>query len=425
MSKGIEAAPPEPHAVCLSRGHTPSNSVARGFIMGSSSIFGVGSAIFAAFAAFSCAGADPGPADGEGGATTEGGAGAGSESGASGGSEAGGSDAGKPEEHVTFVAGVKVDTLAGSDTAGHTDGPASVARFSNPVNVVVTPQGETYVSDFDNGAIRRVSADAKQVATLFQDPRLVRPFGLTLGADGTLYVQADGNPSGQVETTTGTIWRIDTVTGEGTILAENAGRPRGLAYRDDGELVLVDVATHDIRLMNLETSAMQPFAGVSGQPGFTDGMRASARFRNPYGTAWSAQSGELVIADYGNHAVRTITREGLVKTLAGTGAPGMVDGHVSVAQFSGPKDVAVTADGSVYVSDAGNHRVRIIRTDGTVETVAGNGLAGYTNGDGSSARFFGQEGIDVHSQTLRLLVADGTGGEPLPYHRVRMLSLAP
>ncbi len=388
--------------------------------MGSSSIFSALGTIFAALAAISCTGADP--ADGEGGATTEGGAGAGLESG-SAGTEAGGSGPGT--ERVNFVAGVTVDTLAGSDTAGHTDGPASVARFSNPVNVVVTPQGEAYVSDFDNGAIRRVSADAKQVATLFQDPRLVRPFGLALGADGTLYVQADGNPSGQVETTTGTIWRIDPATGEGTILAENAGRPRGLAYRDDGELLLVDVATHDIRLMNLETSAIKPFAGVSGQPGFTDGMRASARFRNPYGTAWSAQSGELVIADYGNHAVRTITREGLVKTLAGTGAPGMVDGHVSLAQFSGPKDVAVAADGSVYVSDAGNHRVRIIRTDGTVETVAGNGLPGYTNGDGSIARFFGQEGIAVHPQTLRLLVADGTGGEPLPFHRVRMLSLAP
>jgi len=395
--------------------------------MGSSSILGVRSVIFAALAAISCAGADPEPADGAGGATTEGGAGAGLESGGSGGTEAGGSDSGpgKPEEHVNFVAGVVVDTLAGSDTAGHADGPASAARFNNPVNVVVTPEGETYVSDFDNSAIRRVSADGKQVGTVFQDPRLVRPFGLAVGADGTLYVEADGNPSGQVETTTGTIWRIDPVTGEGTILAENAGRPRGLAYRDDGVLLLVDLATHNIRLMDLETSAITPFAGVAGQPGFTDGMRASARFRNPYGTAWSPQSGELVIADHGNHAVRTMTREGLVKTLAGTGTPGMVDGHVSVAQFSGPKDVAVAGDGSVYVSDAGNHRVRIIRTDGTVETAAGNGLPGYSNGDGSSAEFFGQEGLDVHPQTLRLLVADGTGGEPLPYHRIRVLSLVP
>jgi streptogramin lyase len=409
------------------RDHTTSKSVARGFIMGSSSIFGARSAIFAALAAISCAGADPGPADGDGGATTDGGAGAGLESAGSGGTESGGSDSdsGKPEEKVDFVAGVSVDTLAGSATPGHTDGPASAARFDNPVNVVVTPQGETYVSDFDNSAIRKVSADGTQVGTLFQDPRLVRPFGLALGADGTVYVEADGNPSGQVETTTGTIWSIDPITGEGTILAENTGRPRGLAYRDDGVLLLVDLATHDIRLMDPETSGITPFAGVSGQPGFTDGMRASARFRNPYGTAWSPQSGDLVIADYGNHAVRSMTQDGLVKTLAGTGEPGMVDGHVSLAQFSGPKDVAVTADGSVYVSDTGNHRVRIIRTDGTVETMAGNGRPGYSNGDGPSAEFFGQEGLDVHPQSGRLFVADGTNGEPLPYHRIRELSLAP
>lgn len=381
--------------------------------MGSLQKLGARSAIFASLAAIACAGGDPGPADGEG-------AGAGS-----GGSETGGSNSDPgPEENVNFVDGVIVDTLAGSDTSGYADGPANGARFSNPVNLVVTPQGDTYVSDFDNSAIRRVSADGKQVGTVFQDPRMVRPFGLALGDDGMVYVEADGNSSGQIETKNGTVWRIDPNTGEGTILAENVGRTRGLAYHDDG-LLLVDLTAHDIRLMNLETSAIAPFAGLAGQPGFTDGMRGSARFRNPYGTAWSPQSGELVIADHGNHAVRTMTREGLVKTLAGTGEPGMVDGHISVAQFSEPKDVAVAEDGSVYVSDTGNHRVRLIRTDGTVETVAGNGSLGYSNGDGSSAEFFGQEGLDIHPQSLRLLVADGTNGEPVPYHRIRLLSITP
>lgn len=375
----------------------------------------------AAFAllGLACAGNDPAAdADADGGIDDTG-----SGAGGAGGSAAGGS-AGKSEESVNFVGGIDVETLAGSEQSGQVDGPTSTARFSNPVNLVVSPQGDLYVCDFDNGAIRKVTSDRKQVETLFQDPRLVRPFGITLDSVGNIYVEADGNPSGQVDTTTGTVWRIDPDTGEGVILAQDVGRPRGLAWRDDGMLVLVDYDAHDIRLMDPDTSTITALAGAEKDSGFVDGMGAAARFRHPCGVAWSSQ-GELLVADFANHAVRVVTHDGEVRTLAGTGEAGMVDGNVTSAQFSYPKDIAVAADGSVYVSDTGNHRIRVIKPDGFVETVAGNGVQGYNNGDGTTAEFFGQEGIDIHGPTHSLFIADGNGGEPLPYHRLRVLTLAP
>jgi sugar lactone lactonase YvrE len=327
-------------------------------------------------------------------------------------------------EIVEFVDGVTVDTLTGSGQPGNVDGPASVARFNNPVNLVVAPGGEAYICDFDNGAIRKVSADGAQVDTVFADPRLVRPFGIAMDPKGILYVEADGNSRGEIDTTTGTIWRIDPGEGKGVILAENVGRPRGLAWRDDGVLVLVDLGMHVVRLMNPETGELTSLAGVLDDKGFADGQGDAARFHNPYGADWSPQ-GDLVLADFGNHSVRMVTRDGVVSTLAGTGKAGMVDGAAASAQFSGPKDVAVAPDGSVYVSDAGNYRIRVIRPDGMVATVAGSGVPGYQNGEGPEARFFGQEGIAMHLQHELLYVADGTDGEPLPYHRLRVLSLAP
>ena len=88
-----------------------------------------------------------------------------------------------------------------------------------------------------------------------------------------------------------------------------------------------------------------------------------------------------------------------------------------------PQDLAIDSQGNVFVSDSGNHRIRRISMNGKVETVAGDGTAGFKDGDGIKSRFFGQEGIDVTADGKTLYVADGTGGEPQPYNRVRKITL--
>lgn len=359
-------------------------------------------------------GSDPGTA-GTGGSAGSGGSdpGAAGEAGASG-------EGGSARTHVEYVEGIEVATLSGSSSPGFVDGPAEEARFDNPVNVVTTSKGEIYVCDFENGAIRLLASDGK-VETVFEDAALIRPFGI-IASGGKLYVEADGNTAGEVDTTTGTIWEIDPAQGTGIVLAENVGRPRGLAAASDGTLVTSDVAAHVMRTFDPETGAVSELAGKSGETGFEDGTAAQARFYHPYGVAWRA-SDELVVADLGNHAIRIVSLSGKVTTLAGTGVAGMVDGAVEEAQFDEPKDVAVAEDGTIYVTDTGNHRIRRITPDGMVQTVAGDGEAGYSNGVGKEARFFAQEGLALTADGASLVVADGTGGEPVPYNRVRILSL--
>ena len=87
-----------------------------------------------------------------------------------------------------------------------------------------------------------------------------------------------------------------------------------------------------------------------------------------------------------------------MQTLAGDGTAGYRDGAGAQARFNAPQGVAVDAGGVVYVADTGNNRIRRIAPDGTVTTVAGDGTAGYRNGAGSQARFNAPRGLAVDGQ---------------------------
>ncbi|KAA0932104.1 NHL domain-containing protein [Streptomyces apricus] len=124
--------------------------------------------------------------------------------------------------------------------------------------------------------------------------------------------------------------------------------------------------------------------GTAGSKG--DGEPAvAAQLNRPYGVAVDG-TGTLYFSDYNNHRVRKITTDGKVSTVAGTGAAGYRgdNGPALSAQLNCPREVAVDGAGAVYVTDAGNHRVRKIATDGTITTVAGTGVAGFS-GDGGLA----------------------------------------
>jgi DNA-binding beta-propeller fold protein YncE len=114
---------------------------------------------------------------------------------------------------------------------------------------------------------------------------------------------------------------------------------------------------------------------------------------------------------------------GAVTTFAGSGDAKTVDGPRLSAAFDLPQAVAVDTAGVVYVTDVGSHRIRMIDTAGTVTTLAGDGVAGFADGSGETAEFFGQEGIAVDPAGHLLFVADGNGGDvSKPYNRIRTIS---
>jgi sugar lactone lactonase YvrE len=112
-----------------------------------------------------------------------------------------------------------------------------------------------------------------------------------------------------------------------------------------------------------------------------------------------------VVADTGNNAIRVIAADGRVTTLAGDGVAGNEDGQGRAARFNGPIGVAAASDGSVYVADTYNDRIRRIAPDGTVTTLAGGAGTGYQDGAIAQALFDTPSGLAI-TDTGDLVVAD-------------------
>lgn len=121
--------------------------------------------------------------------------------------------------------------------------------------------------------------------------------------------------------------------------------------------------------------------------GSENGSLTDARFRDPYGLAFD-RTGNLYVADTGNHAIRRISPEGIVSTYAGSaGESGIVDGAAAAARFNGPQGVASDDAGNLYVADTRNHTIRMVSASGVVSTVAGqSGVAGNVDGPLATAR---------------------------------------
>ena len=158
-----------------------------------------------------------------------------------------------------------------------------------------------------------------------------------------------------------------------------------------GIMVLALAIGSVVRATLLADRAVAPAAVLSvyagdGKVGYVNGAAAVARFSGPFGLAVD-RSGTLFVADTGNNRVRRITTSGLVLDVAGSGVAGYRDGPSDEAQFSGPNAVVVGPDGTVYVGDAGNLRIRAVSPSGVVSTLAGSGKVGYVDGVGASASF--------------------------------------
>ncbi|KGK56484.1 gluconolaconase [Xanthomonas cannabis pv. phaseoli] len=201
--------------------------------------------------------------------------------------------------------------------------------------------------------------------------------------------------------------------------------PYGLAVDAQGTLYIADGGdTNRIRSLRAD-GHVHTLAG--GREGFADGIGAAAAFNTPSGIALD-KAGNLYIADTGNHAIRKLTPQGNVTTLAGDGVAGDRDGAAAQARFNGPVGVAVDTYGRVYVADTYNDRIRVIDADGQVRTVAGGALPGMADGLGTQARFDTPTDLkvdahgdvwvaDMRNDAIRRIAPDGTvstliGGDP-------------
>jgi hypothetical protein len=167
---------------------------------------------------------------------------------------------------------------------------------------------------------------------------------------------------------------VATVDGQG--LSARFESPAGLALvggfpREEHVLVVSDDQSHVLRSVT-PGGRVVTVAGKAGEAGFKDGMGGEARFNAPCFLATRPGWPGVLVSDSGNHAIRLLREEGSVITLAGDGTPGHVDSlEPFQARFRSPQGVAWGRDGTVFVADAGNECIRIISPKGKVSTLTG------------------------------------------------------
>lgn len=180
--------------------------------------------------------------------------------------------------------------------------------------------------------------------------------------------------------------------------------PRGIAVDTSGNVFVADTGNSKVRKIT-PNGLVTTIAG-SGAQGKADGTGATASFNRPYGIA-ADWDGNLYIADTYNHVIRKIAKSGVVTTVAGSGIKGNTDGVGTVASFNFPEDIDVMQPSGyrIYISDTSNNKIRMISDTGVVTTIAGSGAQGSSNGDGVAASFYYPQGIKLDNNG-NLLVCD-------------------
>ena len=249
-----------------------------------------------------------------------------------------------------------ITTIAGTGASGYSGdgGPATAAKIYDPWGVAVDGAGNVYIADYANARVRRVSTSG---------------IISTVAGTGTAGFSGDGGPA----------------------TAAQIRWPCAVAVDAAGSLYILEYG--NVRLRRVSASGIITTVAGNGTTGYSGdgGPATSAQFDDARGVAVD-QFGNIYIADLRNHRIRIVSPNGIINTLAGTGAQGFSGdgGPAASAQLYLPDSVAVDGTGNIYFTDFGNHRVRRISSptpfqQNIITTIAGNGGNGYT-GDGGPAK---------------------------------------
>ncbi|MCK4965445.1 hypothetical protein KAS50_00355, partial [bacterium] len=237
-----------------------------------------------------------------------------------------------------------------------------------------------------NGA-RGFSGDGENAV----DASLYYPFNAAVDAAGNMYIADKSNnrirkvtPAGIISTIAGTGYAG--YYGEGILATEAWLRsPTDVAVDDNGNVYIVDSKNHRIR--KIDNSGIITTVAGSGVAGFygDGGQAIYARLDEPIGIDIDS-NGNLYIADMYNNRIRKVDNSGVITTVVGDGNAGYYGDGVSATSTSlyQPADVDVDGSGNMYIADLMNHRIRKVDGSEIITTVAGSGDAGFS-GDGGSA----------------------------------------
>ncbi len=293
------------------------------------------------------------------------------------------------------VAGVGIRGFSGDG------GAAITAAVDTPTRITVDAVGNIYFVDSGNIRVRKIDTNGRidtiagtgqwgisADGTIATAATLAWPDGLAVDSTGRLLIAESGSERVRRIESNGS---LSTVAGSGELgfngdgilaLDANIGHPSDIALDSQGNLYISETQSQRVRMVDL-SGIVQTIAGTGSTTFSGDGGQAKdATLASPMDVAVFA-SGGYVIADRDNHRIRSVSAEGDIRTIAGNGSSTFSGdgGNGLLAGLKEPSGIAIDSDGSVVFVDFRDSRVRRVRTDGIISTIAGDGVAGF-NGDG-------------------------------------------
>ncbi len=244
------------------------------------------------------------------------------------------------------------------------------------------------------GKLKGTSIDANSIAIKENSTLLKEPQGIVMDAYGTLYI-TDSTSHKIYKVTPEGIMNVIAGTGEAGFQEDSNGAidginsqlnsPKGIALDKSGNLYVADTFNHRIRKITPE-GITSTIAGT-GEAGFQEDSNGAidainSKFNFPSAIV-IANDGNLYVADTANHRIRKITPEGITSTIAGTGEAGFEEDADGInnditSKFNFPSAIVIAEDGSIYVADTSNHRIRrILYGNSATITIAGTGERGF------------------------------------------------
>lgn len=279
--------------------------------------------------------------------------------------------------HKLDTAGT-LTTIAGNGSKGYSgdNGPAKDATFNGMHNVAVTPTGDLYIADSWNHCIRKIGGKTGIITTI--------------AGTGKPGFGGDGGPA------SGAVFNF--------VMCVSLNSANDKLY-------LADLKNLRIRMVDLRTSIVSTVAG-NGKKGIpTDGSLATeSSLVDPRAVAVDSKD-NIYILERSGHALRMVTPEGEIRTVAGTGKAGSADGDALKAQLNSPKHLAIDIEGNVIIADDQNGRIRLYDPGkAALTSILGRGVENPRRG------LLRPHGVCVHEDGSIYVVDTG-------HHRILRLKL--
>jgi len=296
----------------------------------------------------------------------------------------------------SIAAEKKIETIAGNGKEGF-----SQDQINNPYGLTTGPDGALYICEIGNHVVRRLDLKTKKLTIvagtgkmgyagdggLATEALLNEPYEIRFDKAGNMFfVEMKNNIVRRVDAKTKL---ISTVAGNGTAGFSGDGgpavkaqfkQPHSIQFDPQGNLLICDIANNRIRKVDMKTGTIDTYAGTGEKKPVVDGAPLAGTALNGPRALDLDPKGNLYLAlREGNAVYRIDPKEGKIHHIAGTGEKGYTgdNGPAKLAKLNGPKGIAWSPDGGVYIADTESHTIRRIDLKtGVITTAAGTGERG-------------------------------------------------